>query len=174
MIEVIWDYWLDYEKPIYFSINNLPITLFHNKIPRCCFRSKQEFFKIIDIFKNDLKNISDWCFWINKFRFERIYIKPHINAIRCVYKEICKKQGKSSAILQNLDENENSVCDCFFLECRCYDWSKTCRFFCLFIFSRESKHKIYPLFVDPNHVCCWGWNKVKKSQNFLEDDCNFY
>ena len=170
MIEVVWDYWCEY-KPISFVINNLPISFFHNKIPKEDFKNKLDFDEAINIFKKDMKNINDWYFWSCKFRFERIHVERHIEAIKLIYEKICQNQQKSMEILQLLSDGDYG--NCFFLESRCYDWSKSCRIFCLFNLSSK---KIYPLFIDVNHVCCYSYesNRIRKQEKFLKEADNFH
>ena len=117
------------------------------------------------------EKVFDLYFWSYKFRFERIYVKPHIEAIKCIYEKIVKGNKDFIKILQLLKDDGNYG-NCFFLESRCYDWSKSCRIFCLFnILSKE----IYPLFIDVNHICCYSYDdkKVKRHENFLKNDDNF-
>ena len=69
-------------------------------------------------------------------------MERHIEAIKLIYEKICQNQQKFMEILQLLSDGDYG--NCFFLESRCYDWSKSCRIFCLFNLSSK---KIYPLFI---------------------------
>ena len=98
-------------------------------------------------------------------------MERHIEAIKLIYEKICQNQQKSMEILQLLSDGDYG--NCFFLESRCYDWSKSCRIFCLFNLSSK---KIYPLFIDVNHVCCYSYqsNRIGKQGEFLKEADNFF
>lgn len=179
MVEIIWDYYLKWKPIIIKDLNNLHIDIFHNKIPKkdCDgknqFGNAAEFKKIINSFEDDLKELKESNLaWLYKFRFEKIYSSRNIETIKVIYQKICEKiDQKKQSVLQFLENND----DWFFLEARTKDWTKICRVFCLFNLSRKNHHKIYPLFIDVNHLCCCNDNnKIRKIEKWLESSDKFF
>ena len=62
----------------------------------------------------------------------------------------------------------------FLIESRFSDWEKSCRVYILISFDENMKiQKIYPLFVDVNHICCYNRKYIGNLKKFLQDEANY-
>lgn len=110
---------------------------------------------------------------------KKIYIKKHISNILNSYRIMCKQKNNQEIWLEKYIHIKN-LCEeptkNFLIESRLCDWHKSCRIYILISFIEgENNPKMYPLFIDVNHICCPTHHKkhIDNLKKFLQDDSNF-
>ena len=179
---ILLEYFCSYDCKPFLLSNDIE---FHNRIPlqnlygKEQFHDLDEFLNMFKRFKNDIVGKSRNLYYqLCIFGFKKIFIKSHIRNILKSYKIMCEQGNQKNMIgkyihIKNLCEDPTNN---FLIESRLYDWNKSCRIYILISFIEdENNPKMYPLFIDINHICCHknSGKDIDALKNFLNDDNNF-